>query len=322
VIWGSSIIGNPIIYLALNRSPWFALKLGILLMTLATIIAFSVPETLDKEAARQAAPVPAEDQTNGEEDDDNGKSKAQRLLSKVWGAASATLQTIRWLFWEHKLVGLLLVGLVFEVMGRRVETIETRYISKRYRVTYAQVSLLQTVQNVTTFLVLTCIVPLVAYLFTKKLGLSSREKDLRLAQGSAVVTAVGVLVMAMAESIPVVVAGMVACSLGAAYTFTVRGLMSSLIGGTGIGLLYSCIALAESMIALTSPLAYNWLYRVALRKGEAWIGLPYTVSAWILIAAAVLIGVIRQSVLGSAKLMADGDGDADAEGGEQEEATR
>lgn len=162
---------------------------------------------------------------------------------------------------------------------------------------------------------------LVSNLLNKgNLGLSAREKDLRLAQGSAVVAAVGTLIVATADTMPLLVVGMVTFNLGGGYTFLLRGLMSLLVGGHSTGLLYSCIAFVEALVMLGSPIFYAWLFNVGLDKGEGSVGLPYMVSGWILVAAAVMVGVIRASFVGDARTV--GERDLQSEAGEEDAAER
>lgn len=119
----------------------------------------------------------------------------------------------------------------------------------------------------------------------------------------------GVLINAFAKHIPLFIVGSITAYLGIGYTYMVRGLMTSLVGGHSVGLLYSSIAFFETTVGLIAGPMYAGLYKVGGRWGGGWIGLPYMVAGGILATAAVLIGVIRGKLI---------DGKIDGEDNEDE----
>jgi hypothetical protein len=68
------------------------------------------------------------------------------------------------------------------------------------------------------------IIPLTSQILLTTFGFSSRVKDLRLSQVSAVVTAVGTIMSGLAETKEVMVASLAVASLGNGFTFLIRGL--------------------------------------------------------------------------------------------------
>ncbi|KAK0627472.1 major facilitator superfamily domain-containing protein [Immersiella caudata] len=290
------LIARPVTYFVMNRSAWFAMKLGVVWLGVSTIIAFCVPETLHVEVAVETAPVAVEVPTEG-------KPPLGRMFSNAKASFTKTIKTARWLFWEQKLVGFLLIGLAFEILGKAIDFIAPQYLAKRYNLSYQEVGLLKSVDMITTMVLLLAILPVAGHYLTTKLGLSAREKDLRLAQVSAVIAALGTLVVALADTIPELIAGMVTFNLGGGYTYVLRGLMTSLVAGHNIGLMFSCIAFVENVMYLVAPILYA---RLLSRGLETWIGLPYLVSGLILVAAAVLIGVIRGSLVGESSTVGEG----------------
>jgi hypothetical protein len=130
VIMGGSLVSHPVTYLAMQVGTWFAWGLGLALCTAATVVAFCMPETLDKTAAAKVDPVPLTE------------TERLPLLAKLKAASVHTLRVIRWLYWEQKLVGFLLLSLTFEILGKGATgAIQQQYISKRYHLTFAEVLL-------------------------------------------------------------------------------------------------------------------------------------------------------------------------------------
>ncbi|KAK4455342.1 major facilitator superfamily domain-containing protein [Podospora aff. communis PSN243] len=281
VIMGGSLVSHPVTYLAMQVGTWFAWGLGLALCSISTVVAFCLPETLDKTAAAKVDPVP------------QAETERLPLLAKVKAASVHTLGVIRWLYWEQKLVGFLLLSLTFEILGKSAAgAVQQQYISKRYHLTFAEADLLDTVSLVTIILLLTFLLPYLSHLLLSR-GWTARAKDLRLAQGSALLTALGCLLMAVAETLRGVSVALVVYSLGMGYTFLIRGLMTSLVGGKDIGLLYSSIGFVEAVALMAGAPLFSYLFNVGMRWGGHWIGLPYLVAGVVLAGAALLVAGIR-----------------------------
>lgn len=156
-----------------------------------------------------------------------------------------------------------------------------------------QASLLETVSLIAIIILLTVALPLISHLLVTRYGWSARAKDLRLSQLSALLTAVGCLLMGVAQTIPLFAASLVVYSLGTGYTFMLRGLMTSLVGGKDIGLLYSSIAFIDAASLIIGLPLFSWLFKVGMSWGPAWVGLPFLVAGVVLVGAALLVGAIR-----------------------------
>ena len=318
-LMGGGLVASPIVYLAMQRGPWFTIEAGLICLSIATIIAFLVPETVDKTAAAKYSDDSGHHQTNAPSEPTDtplGSSPPPGANNDVspstpspeqdptpspeaplTAALTHTLTTLHFLFWTHKLVGLLLLSLALEILGRTTVLLLLQYAAKRYHMAYSEAALLDSVVALTSLVLLLVILPGTSQVLLEKVGLSPREKDLRLAQASAVVAAVGVMVMGLAGTRAVLVVGVVIMAFGGGFTFMIRGLMTSLVGGHEIALMYTSIAFVETFSTLVSGPVWAGLFNVGLGWGDEWAGLPFVVGGWILIAAAVLVGVIRGSMV-------------------------
>ncbi|KAK0715061.1 major facilitator superfamily domain-containing protein [Lasiosphaeris hirsuta] len=293
VIQGSALLSNPITYFVMKKSAWFSITIGLILLALATVMAFFLPETLNQRAAVRTSSLAEESFAEAEADGQN--SRARRLLVKAIAALKHTFHAAHWLFWEHKLLGLLLLSLTMEILGRCVTFIDSQYISNRYKMTFSEAGLVESVKIFFQLLLLTTILPLTSQLLLTKFKYTAREKDLRLTQASAVLAATGIVILALAETKLFMIIGIIISATGVGFTFMLRGLMTSLVGGHEVGLLFTSIALVETAAALVSGPSYAKLYKIGLYLGPEWIGLPYLVAGVVLILAAVLVGIIRVS---------------------------
>lgn len=292
ILMVGSLAAQPITYFAMQRGKWFAFGLAMVLLIGSVVVAFCVPETLDKTAARKADPVaPVEVEPNVTSAPK--KTEPGSLLIRLRTAAVHTMRVMRWMFWEQKLVGFLMLSLTCEILGRGVMgAIQQQYISKRYHLTFAEANLVDTISIVTIMALLTAILPFLSYLLTRY-GWSARAKDLRLAQGSALLTATGCLLMGMVHTLPLLFVSIFVFSLGMGYTYMIRGLMTSLVGAKDIALLYTSIAFVETAALLVATPMFSYLFKVGMGWGGGWIGLPYLVGGAILVGAAALVGGVR-----------------------------
>ncbi|KAK1756769.1 major facilitator superfamily domain-containing protein [Echria macrotheca] len=297
VLMASTLVAQPITYVAMQQGTWFALGLGMSLLTTSTAVAFCIPETLDKTRAKKVDPTPLTDaQTDGSSSRQNRKRGPLVYLEKAQAAILHTARAMRWLFWEQKLVGFLLLSLACELLGKSVwVAIQQQYISKRYHLTFAEASLVSTVGLATTIVVLSVVLPYLSHILLTRYGYSSRAKDLRLSQVSALLTAAGCVLASISDTLPMFCASLAISCLGIGYTYMIRGLMTSLIGAKDLGLLYASIALVDSVAVLVAMPLFSYLFKFGMQLGGGWIGLPYHVAGVILVGAAVLVSGVREA---------------------------
>ena len=336
---GGALIANPIVYIAMKRGAWFAAITGLTCLFISTAIGFLTPETLDNAAAVKISP--ADHPANGSSQADdapplrtgdttspssaNHPSSAQHnstsqpprplntILPRAVAALTHTAHSARFLFWDHKLVGLLLISLTLEIFGRSSFLQLMQYATKRYGMSYSEAGLLQSVTAFTTLVLLLVILPGTSRLL-HTLRVSEQEKELRLAQVSAVLSAAGTMLQGLAETKTLLIAGIVVAGMGGGYTFMIRSLMTSLVGGHEIGVMYTSIAFVDTFAVLTAGPMFAGLFNIGLVWGDAWVGLPFTVAGWVLVAAAVLVGVIRSSMVVGVGKVDDGESDEGASG--------
>ena len=317
-LMAGAMIANPIVFVAMKEGPWFSITVGLACLAATALLAFFTPETLSfrqQHTPRTDNPSPSPPPTATT----NGATTRPPSTTPtpprqgIPAALSQTLKSARFLFWEHKLVGLLLLSLTLEILGRSVVLQLMQYASRRFGMSYSEAGLLSSVIALTSLLLLLVVLPGLSYLLLTKAKITGREKDLRLAQASAVLAALGTILQGLAETKAMLVAGIVVAGMGGGYTFMIRGLMTALVGGQEIGLMYTIIAFVEALAALVSGPVYAGLFRVGLGWGEEWVGFPFVVAGSVLVAAAVMVGVVSGSMVGEGDGKDDGveDGDED-----------
>ncbi|KAK1751710.1 major facilitator superfamily domain-containing protein [Echria macrotheca] len=313
-LMGGALIANPLVFLAMKRGPWFSISIGLSCLAASTVIAFLTPETLSYR--QQHAPSHTENNNAAasspvEADTTAAALKPNPLLQRASAALSQTLHSVRFLFWEHKLVGFLLLSLGLEIFGRSVVLQLMQYASRRFHMSYSEAGLLASVIAFTSLLLLLVVLPGTSQLLLSRLGFSARQKDLRLAQASAALAALGVILQGVARDKVVLVAGIVVAGMGGGYTFMVRGLMTALVDGRETGLLYTSIAFIEALSALVSGPVYAGLFHLGLEWGDEWVGLPFLFAGCVLVTAAVLVGVVSSAMVGKGTAVEEETDEAD-----------
>ncbi|KXX82085.1 hypothetical protein MMYC01_201549 [Madurella mycetomatis] len=180
-LMGGALMANPIVYLAMKRGPWFSIEAGLICLSIATVIAFLIPETLDRTPASKASlhshqtnsppqstdtglntgciptagpnniPTSINNSTSPQrEPTDNPQGPVATGLSSITVTLLHTLSSIRFLFWDHKLVGLLLISLALEILGRSAILLLLQYAAKRYGMSYSEAGLLDSVTALTS----------------------------------------------------------------------------------------------------------------------------------------------------------------------------
>ncbi|KAK0732543.1 major facilitator superfamily domain-containing protein [Apiosordaria backusii] len=290
-VMGGALVANPITYLAMQKGLWFSVFTGLICLAATTLLAFCIPQTL---CERSSIAIPEPEAPSDRQHDQKGYT-LRRLVCHIQAGLSQTSRTAQWMFLEQRLVGLLLFSIMLEVLGRDVVIVTMQYVTKRLEISWAEAGLVDSVGSLFQLGVLLFLLPLVSQLLLLRLGLSARSKDLRLAQVSAVLTALGITIVGLASKLSLLITGLAVASLGTGYTFLLRGLMTSLVAGHDTGLLYTSIAIVETAVVLLAGPLYSGLFRIGLSWGDDWVGFPFMVAGCILILAAALVGAVRLS---------------------------
>ena len=117
--------------------------------------------------------------------------------------------------------------------------------------------------------------PLISRLLLKKLKLAAATKDLWLSLGTVLLLTLGTFVMCLAPTPVILIIGIVAFALGSPFYLTARSLVTSLVLPDQVGVLYTSLAVVQSLGSLIAgPLLAN-TFRWGMKSGDAWLGLVF-----------------------------------------------
>ena len=120
------------------------------------------------------------------------------------------------------------------------------------------------------------ILPAISHLLTEKLCFSAKQKDLYIAQVSAILLVAGALLMG-GPSIASAISGLVVMTLGSGCTSVVRALITTLVDREHMARLYAAVSIVETSSSLLSSPILATFYAMGLKWRGAWIGLPFFV---------------------------------------------
>ncbi|RYP78324.1 hypothetical protein DL769_003202 [Monosporascus sp. CRB-8-3] len=277
---GGSLSSPTLGSLMMGRTgPWPCLWVGISLVATGAISFLFLPETLHhKQQAEEAQEV----ETAGI------RSRITHTLDQF----KESLSIVK----SPSLVLLILVIFGATPVNYSVLQFMAQFISKRYGIKLWQTGYVQTLYGVSHVFQAFIILPWLSRALLRsttpaKLRASDeRHRDLSLARWSFGILVVGSLLLSLAATLPGFVFGLIVMALGSAYSSLVRSLMSLYVDPEHTSRLFSLVgsvstaakvqANHEVIVVEVLGAAYAQpflarLFKLGLRLGGGWIGLPY-----------------------------------------------
>lgn len=164
-----------------------------------------------------------------------------------------------------------------------------QYLSKRYALTFSEATLVMTIRNGVTVLLLFVIIPYVSTFVMERYSLSGPRKDLYLARTSQAILAVGWLLVGLSPNLVSVIISLAIASLGQGAALLLRSFLTSLIPSHHIARVYTTISIVDDLgIMVGAPLLAG-LFKEGLGLGGLWVGLPFYFFGFM---AAVFTGLL------------------------------
>ncbi|KZM19225.1 uncharacterized protein EKO05_0007315 [Ascochyta rabiei] len=273
----ASILGYAASGFMMRVSAFLPWAVGLVCLLMSTITALSIPKmTVQDHDVSLEASKPAEG----------------------WGVSSLAraLRSIAQLLVGNQQVLAMLILVFFCQLGYdSVPLMLAIYISKRFGWEFSDASFLSSLEMGIEFLALVVLLP--ALTSGLPLGfqrLSTFAKDKTFAQASLVALAVGTFCLGFAPVVAIAVIGIVTLALGTGQDSLTRSMATDMVHVSDLSTMYSAITMLRAIGGSISGPIYAWLYTAALRKDvEAWLGLPYFVSAALFVVALGLLMAVK-----------------------------
>lgn len=122
---------------------------------------------------------------------------------------------------------------------------------------------------------------------------SSQGRDLLISQLSVAVSATGSLVISLAPAVPLVALGIVVFALGSGFAPAARSLATTFVHQDEAGLLYTALAIAQTVGGLIAGPLLAISFRWGLSLGPQWTGIPFTLVAGLFACGFIAVCLIR-----------------------------
>jgi hypothetical protein len=123
------------------------------------------------------------------------------------------------------------------------------------------------------------ILPLISTMLLKKVKIDGPSEDLWLSRETAFLLTMGTHLIFLAPTPAIVIVGIVMAALGSPLSLTARGLITSLVLPNQVGILYTSLAVVQSIGSLIAGPFLAITFRIGMDLGDAWLGLPFPIAS-------------------------------------------
>lgn len=127
-----------------------------------------------------------------------------------------------------------------------------------------------------------------------KRRMSALGKDLLITRLSVAFFAIGSLVICAAPVVPVVALGIVVFALGSGFSPAARSLVTTFCNQNEVGLLYSALAITQTIGSLVAGPLLALSFRWGLSLGHEWTGIPFAMVAGLFGFGFLAMSFVRQ----------------------------
>ncbi|OKL60951.1 hypothetical protein UA08_03240 [Talaromyces atroroseus] len=294
VVLTAEIVATPISGITMAGNPWIPFLASSGVEFLAVVVAiFFAPETLHFGRLKSMDAIHSSLNNN-----ENTTTKEQPLLKTVMVKVSHSLELFKEstnFLLSSLNVSLLLLVFFVATLSRQAMALLLQYATKKYHWSYSRATILVSVRGAVNLVDVLIILPVISRLMLYRMKLNGPTKDLWLSRGMAFLLTIGMLLMFFAPVPAILIAGLVAVALGSPLHLTARSSLTSLILPNQVGVLYTSLAVVQSVgILMAGPLLAN-TFRWGMKLGNTWLGLPFLAASVMYLLAFLLISGVNLS---------------------------
>ncbi|RAL15484.1 MFS general substrate transporter [Aspergillus homomorphus CBS 101889] len=284
----SEVLATPVSAYLMARDPWLPYVLGLGVAIVGSLCAFLMPETLTDARSK----IVLTTTPTNEEETPSYPARKDSVRQFIKGKMRELRDSTRFIM-SSPGVAVCLFALFVTSISKQSTSLLLQYTSKRFHWSIGNSSLLISLRGLITLANFLLLMPALSFLLTRYLHLPGKLKDLRLAQASSFVSALGFLVIATTASWAMLVLGIVLLSLGAAFAVSCRSFVTALVRPDHVGTLYSSASAVTSFGIVVSGPLLAYAFRLGLRLGPAWFGLPFLLAGGVYLVGSVLLVRLR-----------------------------
>lgn len=134
----ADLVSKPITYLAMQKSIWFSIYLGYSFLVICLVSVAVLPSILMK--LGKFEPTTQEQEPEHVEEYSLKTSPLAALRQHVSSGVGQIADSFRFLFWDNKKLGLVLLSIMFTTLGKGAGLLLLQYITKRFGWDWSQVT--------------------------------------------------------------------------------------------------------------------------------------------------------------------------------------
>jgi MFS family permease len=269
-------------------NPWIPMLLGLALQFIVLLQVLALPETKNYQA-EQSSPSDAAS--------DSASSTCSSKTSPWQNLARAAQDSITFLAADMRL--LLVVPAFFMHMLMMSRDILLQFVSTRYSLSLSNATYILTFRSASILVLLLLFYPLLNHLLRTKFAILPQSADLYLGRACAVLTSLGFFLIALAPSLPLLIAAMGINTLGSGTHLYLRSLATSLVESHHVARLNTFVSWIDTIGLMAGSPLLAWLFEKGVELDGPWMGMPFLFCAATFAIVAVLLGMVSLGAGGS-----------------------
>jgi MFS family permease len=271
------------------KSPWIPILIGAGILVCGTFLITLIPETTHLRAHGTESEAVTPDSVSERSiklDDSTFLAAAMSHLQDIWRRLVGSLFVLR-----SFPVIILLMTFVVNPFGAQSVSLCIRYVSVRFLWSLSQAGYLLSIRALINIFVMLGLIPGLSHYLTRKLGLSSKDKDLLLSKFSVIFLVFGAFLIAASPTVGFTIIGLMIWTLGTGFVSLTRSLITTLVDEHHVGRLYAAVSIVETLGALSAGPLLATLYNLGLHWKGPWVGLPFFLLSLVSLIAGVEVWI-------------------------------
>lgn len=283
----ASVCGNLLApamssFLMAQYGPWPPTWIGLACLASSALVVMFIPETL--QTRTQSA----------ESQDDEAVPNLKSRLSQLLGRFTDSVSIIK----SPSLIILLVTSLFGMPVVISTAGFMPVFMSKRYDIQLFVGGYVQSAFGVAQLVLSLVFLPWLSRALMKSTKLRPADeihRDLSIARWSAGISLLSALVLGLAPTLPAFIFGLFLMSLGTGLFSLIRSLMSTYVDPVHRSRLFGLVSMVEIVGQIYAQPMLAELFKIGMRLGGEWIGLPYFGLAIIVAVVTGLLLFVRVS---------------------------
>lgn len=283
-------VSPPISAWLMNRNPWIAMFIGLIFMAIPIPVTFVFPETLRYGPKPNVAAAPPSAMI------EPSQPAWKRYSQATWHVIH---DSFAFLSQDMRLFFLVTSFMLHMLLVSGTREIALQYISTRYGYSLSKSTALLSIRAGLNLVLMLLVLPSLSNYLNRRPAFSTHPLyvDLLLGRASAILSAVGFLLIAIAFNMPLFIIGLLVNTSGWGLMIYIRSLAISLVEGHAVARCFALMGLMDTLGMVIGSPSLAGLFDAGVNWGGLWLGLPFWACA--IVVAFIGVGLSAMKLGGS-----------------------